>query len=131
MFTLTKQHFDRLFRKRNPSTLKPMARMTELLLTRRVMAPNISDSVPLVKCFVYKLKEQLGDLKNDGADGSKQFNLPEMSLDPTIPKSREASPKAYFWSSENSMVPMEKSSPKSMSGRRSNVPSLQVTPSNE
>lgn len=61
VMSLHRPHFERLFRRRNPRTVKEMARTLELQMTRRVVKPNIVNSTPLLKCFIYKIQELTGE----------------------------------------------------------------------
>lgn len=61
VMSLYKSHYDRLFKRRHPASIKTMAKTLELQLTRRILKPNIIDSVPLLKCFVYRLQEIIKD----------------------------------------------------------------------
>lgn len=63
VMVLTKVHFERLFKRRNPRTVKNLARVLELQLVRRSLKPNILLSVPLIKCFIYRLQEVSGERK--------------------------------------------------------------------
>ena len=84
VMALYRTHFDRLFKRRNPKTLAKMAANSELQLTRRVIKPNISDSLPLVRCLVFKLQEVKREAGKKfvappyGAEVGLHFDLPEV-----------------------------------------------------
>ena len=63
VMVLNKTHLDRLFRKRSPRTLKDMSKMIETQLTLRCLKPNILETAPIMRCFLYKVQEQNGERK--------------------------------------------------------------------
>lgn len=83
------------------------------------MAPNIVDSVPMIKYFVYKLKEQLGEISKGEVESSKQFKLPEFSIESGRDRSSTL-PKAYFWSVGISNKPAPGSERRGRNSRSSN-----------
>ena len=82
VMVLTKVHFERLFKRRNPRTVRHLARVLELQLIRRSLKPNILLSVPLLKCFIYRLQEVSGERKQGE---ETPFSVPDFVF--RIPKS--------------------------------------------
>ena len=79
---LAKVHFERLFKRRNPRTVRQLARVLELQLVRRSLKPNIILSVPLLKCFIYRLQEVSGERKQGE---ETPFTVPDFMF--RVPKS--------------------------------------------
>ena len=82
VMVLAKVHFERLFKRRNPRTVRHLARVLELQLIRRSLKPNILLSVPLLKCFIYRLQEVSGERKQGE---ETPFSVPDFVF--RIPKS--------------------------------------------
>ena len=90
VMVIGKVHFERLFKRRNPRTVRHLARVLELQLIRRALKPNILLSVPLLKCFIYRLQEVSGNRKQGE---ETPFSVPDFVV--RIPKShpRRVTPK--------------------------------------
>ena len=82
VMVLAKVHFERLFKRRNPRTVRQLARVLELQLVRRSLKPNIILSVPLLKCFIYRLQEVSGERKQGE---ETPFTVPDFMF--RVPKS--------------------------------------------
>ena len=61
VMVLHKPHFERIFKKRSPSTVKNMCHMLKLQLTMRLMKPHVLESAPLLRCLLFKLLELIGE----------------------------------------------------------------------
>ena len=101
--SLYRSHFDRLFKRRNPSTLYTMAHTLELQLARRVLKPDITSSVPLLKCFVYRLQEQINHSgkKFHTKDDDLEYDIPEITYEDVSETKAKLSTdklKSYTWS---------------------------------
>ena len=63
VYWIHKEYFDRLFRKKNPGTLKPMAKTLCMLMKNRAARESLASRVPLLKCLIFKLQEMTGEIK--------------------------------------------------------------------
>ena len=63
IMSLHRNHFERLFRKRNPNSLNDMMQNLETQLMVRCMKHNILESVPLMRCLLFKVQESKGKRK--------------------------------------------------------------------
>jgi hypothetical protein len=78
-----------------------MAQTLELQLTRRILKPNIIDSVPLLKCFVYRLQEIIRDsgkkVQIATTETHSQTDIKGVTFEDTKNKSQEEKQKHYSW----------------------------------
>ena len=96
VMVLHKTHFERLFRKRSPRTLIEMGKMVETQLTLRCLKPNILETAPVLRVFLYRLQELNGERKRGDEKNflqslrslSTQFEIDASSYLPHAPQTR-------------------------------------------
>lgn len=102
VMSLRKTHFERLFRRKNPNTIKQMAQAAELQLARRISQKSIKDSVPLLKVIIHGLYDQFCDGKYKAkVTFENHLSTLERSLFPNSPIPRGKYPQRKSSTSSN------------------------------
>ena len=60
VYWIHKDQFIRLFQRKNPHTLKPMAETLAMLMRNRSSREGLATKFPLLKCIMWKLQEMNG-----------------------------------------------------------------------
>ena len=107
VMSLYRSHFERLFKRRNPHTLRKLAETAELQITRRIVRPNIVECMPLLKCFVYKMKDVKRDsgkkfqLQPNRYEEEMMFDLPGVKFEGSDRRPKGKLSRSYTWSDLN------------------------------
>ena len=77
VYWIHKDQFTRLFKRKNPHTLKPMAKTLAMLMQNRSSREGLVIKVPLLKCMMWKLQEMSGPnkRKRTGRDDENSLSL--------------------------------------------------------
>ena len=89
-----KAHFERLFRRRNPSTIKLMTRQLAINITKRMSRPNLVQHVPLLRFLVLKIQELNGERRMKKKLKDEDFSLPYFDFSDSSSFSRAKSVKS-------------------------------------
>ena len=93
MLWIHKAHFDRLFRRKNPNSLKALAKLIQSQLASRITSEGLLRRLPFFRCLQLKLSD-LTEVKQKGKE-EDAANLPEVNMDNMLIRQRSYSQMDY------------------------------------
>ena len=93
VYWIHKDQYVRLFRKKNPHSLKPMAKTLAMLMQSRSGRDSLVTKIPLLKCVIWKLQEISGQIKRIRV--KKEEESPLLLLPETVGSSSLSRPKSH------------------------------------